>query len=157
MNTDQTVPKTIDDYIAGFSDDLQEILQKIRMTIREAAPDAEETISYQMPAFKLKGILVYFAAFKKHIGLFPPVTGDEKLMSEASVYAGPKGNLRFPLDQTHSLRLDQRDCESQSQGKPGESRGQREEVIVAYLGTLRADASPRVRPNGWSGESSRSS
>ena len=98
MNTDQTVPKTIDDYIAGFSDDLQEILQKIRMTIREAAPDAEETISYQMPAFKLKGILVYFAAFKKHIGLFPPVTGDEKLMSEASVYAGPKGNLKFPLD-----------------------------------------------------------
>ena len=98
MNTDQTAPKTIDDYIAGFSDDLQEILQKIRMTIREAAPDAEETISYQMPAFKLKGILVYFAAFKKHIGLFPPVTGDEKLMSEVSVYAGPKGNLRFPLD-----------------------------------------------------------
>ena len=98
MNTDQTVPKTIDDYIAGFSDDLQEILQKIRMTIREAAPDAEETISYQMPAFKLKGILVYFAAFKKHIGLFPPVAGDEKLMSEASVYAGPKGNLKFPLD-----------------------------------------------------------
>ena len=98
MNTDQTAPKTIDDYIAGFSDDLQEILQKIRMTIREAAPDAEETISYQMPAFKLKGILVYFAAFKKHIGLYPPVTGDEKLMSEVSVYAGPKGNLRFPLD-----------------------------------------------------------
>ena len=98
MNTDQTAPKAIDDYIAGFSDDLQEILQKIRMTIREAAPDAEETISYQMPAFKLKGILVYFAAFKKHIGLFPPVAGDEKLMSEVSVYAGPKGNLRFPLD-----------------------------------------------------------
>ena len=98
MNTDQTAPKAIDDYIAGFSDDLQEILQKIRMTIREAAPDAEETISYQMPAFKLKGILVYFAAFKKHIGLYPPVTGDEKLMSEVSVYAGPKGNLRFPLD-----------------------------------------------------------
>ena len=98
MNTDQTAPKTIDDYIADFSDDLQEILQKIRMTIREAAPDAEETISYQMPAFKLKGILVYFAAFKKHIGLFPPVTGDEKLMSEVAVYAGPKGNLRFPLD-----------------------------------------------------------
>ena len=98
MNTDQTVPKTIDDYIAGFSDDLQEILQKIRMTIREVAPDAEETISYQMPAFKLKGNLVYFAAFKKHIGFFPPVAGDEKLISEASVYAGPKGNLRFPLD-----------------------------------------------------------
>ena len=98
MNTDQTVPKTIDDYIAGFPVDLQEILQKIRMTIREAAPDAEETISYQMPAFKLKGTLVYFAAFKKHIGLFPPVTGDEKLMSEVSAYAGPKGNLRFPID-----------------------------------------------------------
>lgn len=98
MNTDQTAPKTIDDYIAGFSDDLQEILQKIRMTISEAAPDAEETISYQMPAFKQNGILVYFAAFKKHIGLYPPISGDEKLKSETSVYAGPKGNLRFPLD-----------------------------------------------------------
>ena len=98
MDGNSKAPKNIDDYIAGFPSDVQEILQKIRATIRKAAPDAEETISYLMPAFKQKGNLIYFAAFKKHIGLFPPV-GDAKLKKEASVYAGPKGNLRFPLDE----------------------------------------------------------
>jgi uncharacterized protein YdhG (YjbR/CyaY superfamily) len=66
MRTNQTAPKNIDEYIAGFPNDVQEILEKIRMTIRKAAPDAEETISYQMPTFTLKGnYLVYFAAYKK--------------------------------------------------------------------------------------------
>ncbi len=68
------------------------------MIIRQTAPLAEETISYGMPAFKQQGILVYFAAFKKHIGLFPPVRGDEKLERAAARYAGPKGNLQFPLE-----------------------------------------------------------
>jgi len=68
------------------------------MTIRKAAPDAEETIKYQMPTFTLKGNLVYFAAFKKRIGFYPPATGDEKFKNEISVYEGAKGNLRFPLD-----------------------------------------------------------
>ncbi len=98
MNTDQKTPRNIDEYIAGFTPEIQEILQKIRLTIRKAAPDAEEIISYQMPAFRQNGNLVYFAAAKKHIGLYPPITGDEKLKQEASVYAGPKGNLKFPLD-----------------------------------------------------------
>jgi uncharacterized protein YdhG (YjbR/CyaY superfamily) len=89
----------MDEYIADFPADIQEILQKIRATIRKAAPDATERISYRMPCFALHGNLVYFAAFKKHIGLFPPVSGDEKLKKEASVYAGPKGNLQFPLDE----------------------------------------------------------
>ncbi len=97
MKTDQPKPQTIDEYIAGFSPDIQEILEKVRTTIREAAPNAKETISYQMPAFKQHGNLVYFAAFKKHIGLFPPITGDEALREEVAVYAGPKGNLQFPL------------------------------------------------------------
>ena len=65
----------------------------------EAAPDAVETISYQIPTFTLGGNLVYFAAFKNHIGLYPPVRSDEKLRAEASVYANDKGNLRFPLDE----------------------------------------------------------
>jgi uncharacterized protein YdhG (YjbR/CyaY superfamily) len=99
MKADPPKPATIDDYIAGFPRDVQAILQKIRATIRKAAPHAQETISYRMPAFKQNGMLVYFAAFKKHIGLFPPVTGDAKLKEEASVYAGPKGNLQFPLDE----------------------------------------------------------
>ncbi|NJM40139.1 MAG: hypothetical protein HC853_04930 [Anaerolineae bacterium] len=88
----------MDDYIAGFPSDVQAVLQKVRTTIHKAAPNAQEVISYLMPAFKQHDNLVYFAAFKKHIGLFPPVS-DEKLKQETAVYAGPKGNLRFPLDE----------------------------------------------------------
>jgi uncharacterized protein YdhG (YjbR/CyaY superfamily) len=88
----------VDDYIAAFAPDIQSILKKIRQIIRAAAPDAEETISYRMPAFKLNGVLVYFAAFKKHIGLYPPVRGDNRLMRAVKPYAGPKGNLQFPIE-----------------------------------------------------------
>lgn len=95
----QSTPKTIDEYIDLFPSDVQEILQKIRRTVREAAPDAQETISYRMPAFRQKTILVYFAAFKNHIGLYPPVKGDQALLKAVAPYAGEKGNLRFPLDQ----------------------------------------------------------
>lgn len=91
MRIDKTTPANIDDYIAGFPPEVQAILKKIRATIRKAAPAAEETIKYQMPSFTYKGNLVYFAAFKNHIGFFPPVTGNEKLKHELSVYKGPKG------------------------------------------------------------------
>ena len=91
------IPGSVDDYIAACAPDVQPILQKIRLTIKAAAPDAEETISYRMPAFKLNGMIVYFAAFKKHNGLFPPVRGDASLMRAVKPYAGPKGNLQFPL------------------------------------------------------------
>jgi len=91
--------KDIDGYIAKYPIKVQKILEQIRMTIRKAAPEAQETIGYQMPAFALKGHLVYFAAFKNHIGFYPPVTGgDDKFKKEKSIYEGPKGNLRFPLD-----------------------------------------------------------
>ena len=95
----QTTPETIDEYIAGCPEHVQEILQKIRLTIRSAAPEATEVISYQMPAFHLKGNLVYFAAWKQHIGLYPPIAGDAELAQAVAVYAGAKGNLQFPLDQ----------------------------------------------------------
>jgi len=99
MRTKQTAPKNIDEYIAGFPNDVQEILEKIRMTIRKAAPDAEETISYQIPTFTLKGkYLVYFAAYKKHIGFYPAPTGIEKFKNELSIYGSAKGTLKFPLD-----------------------------------------------------------
>jgi len=98
MRTDQEGPKDIDEYIAGFPDDVQEKLQKIRMTIRQAAPDAEEKISYQMPTFYLKGNLVHFAAFKKHIGFYPTPTGTEKFQKELAAYKVAKGTARFPLD-----------------------------------------------------------
>jgi uncharacterized protein YdhG (YjbR/CyaY superfamily) len=91
-------PRNIDEYIALFSSEVRAILEEIRSTIRKAAPDAQETISYGMPAFTLDGILVYFAAFKKHIGFYPPVRGDAKLEKSVAKYAGEKGNLRFPLD-----------------------------------------------------------
>ena len=92
--------KDIDEYIARFPADVRAILEKVRATIRMASPDAKETISYQMPAFKQHGILVYFAAWKEHIGLYPPVSGDQALEKAVARYAGPKGNLQFPLDQS---------------------------------------------------------
>jgi len=98
MKTDQTTPTTIDEYIAGFPREVQEILEKIRTTIREAAPDAEEAIKYQIPTFTLQGDLVHFAAFQKHIGFYPTPTGIDKFKNELSVYEGAKGSVRFPLD-----------------------------------------------------------
>ena len=87
---------------------MQAILQRIRATIANAAPDARETISYQIPAFMLNGPLVYFAAFKKHIGFYPPVRGNATLENAVAPYAGEKGNLRFPLDHPIPYRLIER-------------------------------------------------
>ena len=98
MQTKQTTPKDIDEYIAGFPKDVQKILEKIRKTICKVAPDAKEKISYQMPTFTLEGNLVHFAAFKKHIGFYPVPTGIEKFKKELSAYEGGKGSVRFPLD-----------------------------------------------------------
>jgi uncharacterized protein YdhG (YjbR/CyaY superfamily) len=99
MKKNPSPPRNIDEYIASFSPEVQAILQKIRLTIKEAAPQAEEKISYLMPTLALKGNLIHFAAFKQHIGLYPPVRGDEKLQADIAPYAGEKGNLKFPLDQ----------------------------------------------------------
>jgi uncharacterized protein YdhG (YjbR/CyaY superfamily) len=98
MITGQAVPKDIGEYIAGFPRDVQALLEQIRMTIREAAPDAVEAIKYRMPTFTLKGNLVHFAAFKKHIGFYPAPRGIEAFKDELSVYEGAKGSVRFPLD-----------------------------------------------------------
>lgn len=91
-------PTTIDDYIAGYPEDVREILQTVRTTIRKAAPAAKETISYQMPAFTLNGSLVYFAAFKNHIGFYPKTTAIRKFKKELAGYETAKGTIRFPLD-----------------------------------------------------------
>lgn len=95
----QPVPNTIDEYIARFPAHIQAILEQIRATIRAAAPDAKEVISYQMPAFHQEGNLVYFAAWKEHIGLYPPLSAEAECKPEVAIYEGPKGNLQFPLDQ----------------------------------------------------------
>jgi len=94
-----TTPIDVDEYIRGFPAEVQRVLREIRETVRSAAPHAQEVISYKMPTLKQHGVLIYFAAFKKHIGFYPPVKGDSKLEAAAARYAGEKGNLRFPLDQ----------------------------------------------------------
>ena len=91
--------KDIDGYISQFPADVQAILQKVRTTISGAAPEAKETISYLMPAFKQHGVLIYFAAWEKHIGLYPPISGDKAVAKAVARYAGPKGNLQFPLNE----------------------------------------------------------
>lgn len=101
----QTKATSIDEYIANFPSEVQAILEEVRLTIRQAAPKAEETISYAIPAFKQHGMLVYFAAFKNHIGFYPPIRGDVKLEQAIAKYAGEKGNLRFPLDEPMPLGL----------------------------------------------------
>jgi len=98
MRSDQTAPKTIDEYIVAFPKDVQAILQKIRMTIRKAAPGAEEAIKYQIPTFVLKGNLVHFGAYKQHVGFYPTSSGTSKFKKELSAYEGAKGTVRFPLD-----------------------------------------------------------
>lgn len=93
--TDPAAPKNIDEYIAGFPEDVQELLEKVRATIREAAPDAEEAIKYQIPTFTLNGNLVHFAAFKNHIGFYPAPRGIEAFKDELSSYKGAKGSVQF--------------------------------------------------------------
>lgn len=95
----RSVPATVDEYIAAQPLAVRSILTRVRTTVRRAAPGAQELISYRMPALRQRGILVYYAAFKNHIGLYPPVRGNDAAVKEASAYAGEKGNLRFPLDE----------------------------------------------------------
>jgi uncharacterized protein YdhG (YjbR/CyaY superfamily) len=92
-------PINVDEYIAAFSPDVQKILERIRLTVHNAAPDAQETISYRIPTFTQQGVLVHFAAFRNHISLYPPVSGDARIEKAIAPYAGEKGNLRFPLNQ----------------------------------------------------------
>lgn len=98
-------PENIAEYIGSFPAEVQEILEKVRMTIQKAAPDAKEKISYSMPAFEQNGILVYFAAFKKHIGLYALPSGHETFKEELSKYKSGKGSVQFPLNQPMPFAL----------------------------------------------------
>lgn len=98
MATSKKVFKTVDEYIAAFPKNIQSILEELRQAIRESAPEAEEAVSYQMPAFKLNGVLVWFAAFKNHIGFYPKTSAIEAFKEELSDYEVSKGTVRFPLD-----------------------------------------------------------
>lgn len=98
-------PSNIDDYIAIFPDEVQKMLEQVRVTIRQAAPLAGEIISYGMPAFKLNGILVWFAAYSKHIGFYPKASGIEVFKKELSIYKNAKGSVQFPLNKPLPLDL----------------------------------------------------
>lgn len=89
---------TIDEYIMGFPAPVQELLQELRAVIQKAAPDARETINYQIPTFVLHGNLVHFAAFKHHIGFYPTPSGIEAFEAELSAYEGAKGSVKFPIE-----------------------------------------------------------
>ena len=99
MDSSKKQFKTIDEYIATFPADDQQLLQQMRQIIHEAAPDAVEAISYQMPTFKLHGNLVHFAAFKNHIGFYPAPSGIEAFEEELAPYIAGKGTLQFPKDE----------------------------------------------------------
>lgn len=100
MKPKPTAPRDIDEYIAGFAEDVQDKLEKIRATIHKAAPDVQETISYEIPTFTLNGkYLIYFAAYKKHIAVYPAPKGVEKFKKDVELYGSGKGTLKFPLDQ----------------------------------------------------------
>ncbi|HRQ41497.1 MAG TPA: DUF1801 domain-containing protein [Chloroflexota bacterium] len=99
MENNKATFTSIDEYIATFPADIQQILQEIRATIHAAAPTATEKISYQMPTFYLKGNLVHFAVHKNHIGFYPTPTGIEEFKDDLAIYGSGKGSARFPLDQ----------------------------------------------------------
>jgi uncharacterized protein YdhG (YjbR/CyaY superfamily) len=100
-----TTTNPVDAYIAGFPESTQALLQQIRETIKAAAPGAEEVISYQMPAYKLNGMLVYFAGYDKHVGFYPTASGIDAFKQEFSRYKWSKGAVQFPLDEPLPLDL----------------------------------------------------
>ncbi|MBK7218785.1 MAG: DUF1801 domain-containing protein [Candidatus Promineofilum sp.] len=105
MTPKQEAPQTIDAYIAGYPEEVQAILQLIRRTIHETAPEATEAISYGMPTFKLHGNLVHFGAFKSHIGFYPVPSGMEAFKDELAAYKQGKGSVQFPLNKPMPLDL----------------------------------------------------
>jgi len=123
------VPATVDEYIESFPPNIQAVLRAVRATVREAAPQAEERISYRMPALFQSGAVVYYGAFKSHLGLFPPVE-DPALLAKVAEYAGPKGNLQFPYSRPmpHQLiaavvQARVRSNAAKAAAKPGRSKG----------------------------------
>lgn len=105
MATSRKTPKNFDDYLGGFPKDAQQRLQKMRLTIKKAAPQAKEKISYGIPAFTLNGMLVWFAAFKNHVGFYPRTSAIAAFKKKLSAYKGAKGSVQFPFDKPLPLGL----------------------------------------------------
>jgi uncharacterized protein YdhG (YjbR/CyaY superfamily) len=98
-------PKNIDDYLKRFPLEVRQLLQTMRLAIRKAAPQSEETITYGIPAFRMNGMLVWFAGFKKHIGFYPGASAIKRFEKELSAYKVAKGSVQFPLDEPLPLAL----------------------------------------------------
>lgn len=105
MDASKNIPANIDDYILSFPEPVQQMLQELRETIRRTAPEATECISYNMPAFKYHGMLVYFAGYKNHIGFYPTASGIRAFEGKLSHYPVSKGTVRFPLNELLPLDL----------------------------------------------------
>jgi uncharacterized protein YdhG (YjbR/CyaY superfamily) len=105
MDAKNNQPTTVDEYIAQFPQNVQDILQEIRTVIKDAAPEAKEKISYQMPGYFLNGRLVWFGAWKQHIGFYPDPSGIEEFKEELSEYQMTKGSIHFPLDRPVPYQL----------------------------------------------------
>lgn len=105
MKASKQTFQTIDEYIKSFPKNVQKILEQVRQAIKKSAPEAQETINYQIPTFKLNGNLVHFAAFKNHIGFYPAPSGLKAFKKELSDYKSSKGSVQFPLDKPIPLSL----------------------------------------------------
>jgi len=105
MKSKKVIFASIDEYIATFPKEVQDMLEEIRATIKAVAPEAEERISYHMPAFTLKGYIAHFAAFKNHVGFFGASNASPAFRKEVALYAGPKGNLKFPIGKPLPIKL----------------------------------------------------
>ena len=105
MDATSTKFRTVDEYLAGFPPSTKKMMQELRTAIKQAAPEAEEVISYNMPAYKLKGVLVYFAGYKGHIGFYPLPSAIEAFKKELAAYEQSKGTVRFPLDEPLPVKI----------------------------------------------------
>lgn len=105
MAASRKTPKSFDDYLDRFPKNVQQRLKKIRLTVKRAAPQAKEKISYGIPSFTLNGMLVWFAAFKNHIGFYPRTSAIAAFKKELSAYKGAKGSVEFPFGKPLPLPL----------------------------------------------------
>jgi uncharacterized protein YdhG (YjbR/CyaY superfamily) len=154
MKTGTKIPKSIDEYIAQQPEEIRVKLEQIRAVVREAAPDAEETISYMMPTFRQAGNLVHFAAFKNHIGFYPAPRAIEVFTKELSRYKGAKGTVQFPLDEALPLELIGRMTKfrvAENMEKAAAKKGKKPKSVKPdgdFLSTLSAPARRALEANG---------
>lgn len=145
--------ENVDEYIKAFPRDVQTILEKIRLTIQKMAPDAVETISYQMPTFKLNGkYLVYFAGWKNHVSIYPIPTGTPAFQKEISPYIAGKGTIKFPLDKSDSIRFGEKNCYISNAGTPNKMKNTKGTLKICNRGhEFYKNSDCPVCPKCWSG------